>query len=117
MRKLLILGGFVAFAAVTPALAQQTSAPSEAPATSSSTSAPNSAIADKVKADWSKYDAGSKGHLTQAELGKWLGDLRSAAGQPAPDAEWTATAFAQTDTNGDKKVSEAELSAFLASGN
>lgn len=73
-------------------------------------------IADKVKADWPKYDAGSKGHLTQAELGKWLSDLRTAAGQPAPDAKWQATAFSQTDSNGDRKVSTEELTAFLSSG-
>lgn len=73
-------------------------------------------IADKVKADWPKYDSGNKGHLTQAELGKWLSDLRSAAGQPAPDAKWQATAFSQTDSNGDKKVSSEELTAFLSSG-
>jgi hypothetical protein len=78
--------------------------------------ADTAAIADKVKADWANYDAGNKGHLTKDELGKWLGDLRTAAGQPAPDAAWQATAFSQTDSNADKKVSVDELTAFLASG-
>ena len=71
-------------------------------------------IAEKVKADWPKYDAGAKGHLNRLELAKWLADLRIAAGQPAPDAEWQKSAFVQTDTNGDTKVSVEELISFLS---
>lgn len=73
------------------------------------------AIAEKIKADWPKYDAGSKSYLTRAELGKWLTDLRVAAGQPAPDAAWQKTAFAQTDKNKDTKISLDELTSFLTS--
>jgi hypothetical protein len=85
-------------------------APAPAPAD------PKMAIAEKIKADWPKYDAGAKGHLNRAELAKWLADLRSAAGQPAPDAEWQKSAFVQTDTNSDTKVSVEELISFLTAG-
>lgn len=74
------------------------------------------AVADKIKSDWPRYDVSGKGHLTRPELAKWLTDLRVAAGQPAPDAEWQKRAFVQTDTNNDAKISLAELTAFLAAG-
>lgn len=74
------------------------------------------AVAEKIKADWPKYDAGAKGHLTRPELAKWLTDLRLAAGQPAPDAEWQKGAFVRTDSNSDAKISLEELTAFLTSG-
>lgn len=112
MRSAMIMGAVLAaspFVLAGAAIAQDT-------ATEAKPAADTTAIADKVKADWPKYDAGNKGHLTKDELGKWLGDLRTAAGQPAPDAAWQATAFSQTDTNADKKVSVDELTAFLASG-
>jgi Ca2+-binding EF-hand superfamily protein len=73
-------------------------------------------VADKVKADWSKYDMGAKGHLTKAELARWLGDLRTANGEPAPDAKWVNSAFAQTDTDKNSKVSPEELTASLSAG-
>lgn len=74
------------------------------------------AVAEKIKADWSRYDGGAKGHLTRPELAKWLADLRIAAGQPVPDAEWQKKAFIQTDTNGDTKISLEELTGFLTGG-
>ncbi len=77
---------------------------------------PQLTVDDKVGADWPRYDVGGKGHLTRAELDKWLTDLRAAAGDSAPDAKWLGTAFGQTDTNKDKKVSRDELTAFLSSG-
>ncbi len=73
-------------------------------------------VADKVAADWSKYDSGNKGNLNKAEFGKWMTDLRTAAGQKAPDAAWLKTAFTQTDTDKNAKVSAAELTAFLSAG-
>jgi hypothetical protein len=73
-------------------------------------------VADKVAADWSKYDMGAKGHLTKTELGRWLGDLRTANGEPAPDAKWIDAAFAQTDGNKDSKISKEELTASLSGG-
>lgn len=94
------------------------SAMAPAPAAESSQAPADSkmAIAEKIKADWPKYDVGAKGHLNRAELAKWLGDLRVAAGQPAPDAEWQKSAFVQTDTNTDTKISLEELTAFLTAG-
>jgi hypothetical protein len=73
-------------------------------------------VGKKVAEEWSKYDAGAKGHLTQAEFGKWMGDLRASAGQPAPDANWLGLAFTQTDSDSDKKISEEELKRFLVTG-
>jgi hypothetical protein len=114
MRMLLIAGAF----ALTPAavFAQDTmqAEPAPAPAAEAAAKPDAAAIGDKVKADWPKYDSGGKGHLNKAELGKWLSDLRTAAGQPAPDAKWQASAFAQADGNADKKVSSDELTAFLS---
>lgn len=131
MRKLIAVSAF-ALAFPTIALAQAEPAPAPAPAPAAepapapapapaAEAAPapadaKSAIAEKVKADWPKYDTGAKGHLTKVELGKWLTDLRVAAGQPAPDAAWQKTAFTQTDKNKDAKISVDELTAFLTSG-
>lgn len=84
------------------------------PSASPAPSAPT--VADKVAADWSKYDMGAKGHLTKVELGRWLGDLRAANGEPAPDAKWLDAAFTQTDGNKDQKVSKEELTTSLSGG-
>ena len=78
--------------------------------------APAPSVAEKVAADWSKYDMGAKGHLTKGELGRWLGDLRASNGEPAPDAQWLDAAFIQTDGNKDKKVSKEELTTSLSGG-
>lgn len=131
MRKLIAVSA-IALAFPTIAMAQTEPAPAPAPAPAAepapapapaAEAAPapaptdaKTAIAEKVKADWPKYDTGSKGHLTKVELGKWLTDLRVAAGQPAPDAAWQKTAFTQTDKNKDAKISVDELTAFLTSG-
>ncbi len=102
-------------AAPEPAAAPVASAEPAAPVTET-TAAPANTVADTVKADWAKYDVGNKGHLAKAEFGKWMTDLRAAAGQSAPDATWLKTAFAQTDTDKNAKVSAAELTAFLSAG-
>jgi hypothetical protein len=114
MRKFVVLGA--AMLSLPFAAAQAQDAAKDAKPAAEGAAAPSAAVADKVKADWAKYDTGNKGSLTKEELGKWLTDLRTAAGQPAPDAEWQATAFTQTDTNSDKKVSADELTTFLSSG-
>ncbi len=98
--------------ASTPAPAETALAPAE-PATAPTKPA---TIADVVASDWSKYDLGAKGHLTQAEFDKWLTDLRAAANQSAPDAVWLKQAFTQTDTDKDTKVTSAELTKFLSAG-
>lgn len=73
-------------------------------------------VGKKIAEEWSKYDTAKKGHLTQDEFAKWMGDLRANAGQPAPDANWLGLAFTQTDADSDKKVSEEELKRFLLTG-
>jgi hypothetical protein len=72
-------------------------------------------VSSKVDDDWPKYDIGSKGHLSKAELAKWMADLRVTNGEPTPDAAWQAAAFSQTDTNKDQKISKDELIAALSS--
>ena len=52
----------------------------------------------------------------EREFAKWMGDLRTSAGQPAPDANWLGLAFTQTDADADKKISEEELKRFLVTG-
>lgn len=76
----------------------------------------SAAVGKKVAEEWSKYDTAKKGHLTQEEFAKWMGDLRASAGQPAPDANWLGLAFTQTDADADKIVSEEELKRFLFTG-
>lgn len=73
-------------------------------------------VAERVAADWPRYDLGGKDHLTKAELGRWLADLRIANKEPPADAKWLDAAFAQTDTNKDQKVTREELTASLSSG-
>lgn len=119
-----ILVAMSAIALITPAMTMAApmdqSAPESAPAAEPAP-APASvdsriAIGQKVKTDWPKYDTNAKGHLTRSELAKWLTDLRAAASQPTPDAEWQKSAFVQTDTNKDAKISVEELTAFLMAG-
>ena len=71
-------------------------------------------VAAKVQGEWGKYDAGAKGYLSRAEFGKWMGDLRSAANQPAPDAAWLKSAFAQADADKNAKLTASELTKFLS---
>jgi hypothetical protein len=73
-------------------------------------------VGKKVAEEWSKYDVAKKGHLTQEEFAKWMGDLRASAGQPAPDANWLGLAFTQTDVDSNKQISEEELKRFLLTG-
>ena len=71
-------------------------------------------VAAKVQGEWGKYDAGAKGYLSRAEFGKWMSDLRSAANQPAPDAAWLKSAFAQADADKNAKLTASELTKFLS---
>jgi hypothetical protein len=119
MRKIMILASLslaslMATAAIAgpekPTLAQG------APEAAKSTANDSAVVGKKVAEEWSKYDTAKKGHLTQEEFAKWMGDLRASAGQPAPDANWLGLAFTQTDADADKKVSEEELKRFLLTG-
>jgi hypothetical protein len=117
MRKIMILASLsLAPLMATAALAgpekptQAQAAPEEAAKPVGNDSA---VVGKKVAEDWAKYDTAKKGHLTQEEFAKWMGDLRASAGQPAPDANWLGLAFTQTDADADKKISEEELKRFL----
>lgn len=120
MRKFILMG---AAALIFPTIATAKPKPQpmlarSVPAAEATPAAPDKKIeiARKIKADWPKYDAGAKGCLSPDELAKWLSDLRVAASQPVPDAEWQKSALIQTDTNNDAKVSVEELTAFLTAG-
>ena len=124
MRKLMAASAIaLMFPAIVMAKPKEQSTPEPAPAAemapapaATASSDQKMAIAEKIKVDWPKYDTGAKGHLNRAELAKWLADLRAAAGQPAPDTEWQKSAFVQTDTNSDTRVSVEELISFLTAG-
>lgn len=115
MRKIMILASL----SLAPLMATAAIADPEKPATAQPAKPAandSAAVGKKVADEWSKYDTAKKGHLTQEEFAKWMGDLRASAGQPAPDANWLGLAFTQTDADADKKVSEEELKRFLLTG-
>jgi hypothetical protein len=131
MRFPLVLGALVLAAPLNAEPTPQPTTKSAEPAVSGEMSKPDAtpiavetvtpkpqavSIDEKVGMDWPRYDVGGKGHLTKTELDQWFKDLRASAGDTAPDAKWLGTAFGQTDTNKDKKVSREELTAFLSSG-
>jgi hypothetical protein len=119
----LLFGPAVAAASATPEASAAPIAATQDAATAAptaATGAPQSAapttIAEKVAADWPKYDTGNKGNLTRVEFGKWMADLRTATSQSAPTPQWLKTAFTQTDTDKNGKVTAAELTTFLTAG-
>lgn len=119
MRKIMILASFsLAPLMATSAMAgPEKATPAQGAPEAAKPAANDSAVVGKkVAEEWNKYDTAKKGHLTQDEFAKWMGDLRSSAGQPAPDANWLGLAFTQTDADADKKVSEEELKRFLVTG-
>jgi hypothetical protein len=116
MRKMMILASLsLASFIATAAIAEpEKPTPAQAAPEAGKPAANDSAVVGKkVAEEWSKYDTAKKGHLTQEEFAKWMGDLRASAGQPAPDANWLGLAFTQTDADADKKISEEELKRFL----
>ncbi len=116
MRKFVGLSALALVLVPSLACAQDMTKPSTAPVATPTAPSPSMTVAEKVKEDWPKYDIGLKGHLTKAELSAWLRNLRTANGEAAPDANWLAAAFTQTDTDGNKKVSPEELTASLSTG-
>lgn len=78
-------------------------------------------VAQVVETEFPTYDKNADGSLSATEFGSWMLALRSAsdASVKAGSKEmksWTATAFAQADTDKSKSVSKAELTGFLAKG-
>jgi penicillin V acylase-like amidase (Ntn superfamily) len=101
-------------------------APADASATGAMSAA--GAVSPTVQADWAKYDTGNKGSLTPLEFGKWVlaasgNDMSAqvektrqskAKGLPAVKVlNATATQFSKADTDKDRTISPAELTAFL----
>lgn len=109
----------------TPTPPETPAAPApEAPATTATTGA-----AATVQADWAKYDKDADGGLTPLEFGEWV--LASRGQDMTAEAEKTrqskapnttavkvlnATAgeFSKADADKDRKVSQTELSSYLA---
>ena len=119
MRKIMILASLsLASFMATSAMAEpeKPASAQAAPETAKPAANDSAVVGKKVAEEWGKYDVAKKGHLTQEEFAKWMGDLRTSAGQPAPDANWLGLAFTQTDADADKKISEEELKRFLVTG-
>lgn len=100
-----------------------------APADSATAPAPDSAVAAQpatgpqvaqvVNQEFATYDKDGDGVLSAKEFDTWMVALKSAsdpstkATSPATKA-WLNKAFAQADTDKNKKVSKAELTGFLS---
>jgi hypothetical protein len=75
-------------------------------------------VAQAVTRDFGTYDKDANGALSQAEFGAWMVTLRKASepafqpGTPAATA-WLNQAFAATDADKNKTVTQAELTSFL----
>jgi hypothetical protein len=95
------------------------STPTNATGTNSTTTAAQQSPTDIIATEFPGYDADKSGDLNKAEFGKWMLALRAKspqAGEKKSQAEldkWAGTAFTQADTDKNKKVSQAELGAFL----
>ena len=105
-----------------PAAGDQSSAPPATPMASGSAS-------DAVQKDWAKYDPQNTGSLTPLAFGSWLmasrgQDMTSQvnktrtgkqANLPAVKVlNATASDFAKADTDHDRKITPAELTAYLS---
>ncbi len=72
-----------------------------------------------VDAEFPTYDTNKDDELESAEFRKWILALHDAASgtnaakDPAAKAKWANAAFTTADTDKSKKVSKAEMNAFL----
>lgn len=111
-----------------PTTATEGAAATTTDASTAGTTATGSASAN-VQADWAKYDPENKGSLTPLQFGKWIMASRGqdmsaqvdktvhskAADLPAVKVlNATATEFSKADTDKDRKISPAELTAYLS---
>lgn len=97
------------------------SAPTQgAPAeTAAAQPATGSQIADVIGKEFPTYDKDGDGSLTAKEFDTWMVALKTAS-DPSTKAtapgtkSWLTQAFAQADTDKNKKVSKGELTSFLS---
>lgn len=112
------VGGGKSDAAVTtpvpPSSADPAPVPDNAPAAAPTD--PKAVIA----AEFPTYDKDGNGTLNMAEFSAWMLALKEKSGaapmKAAEKAAWLKGAFATADTDKDKSVSQAELTAYLAAG-
>ena len=103
----------------TPAQDSTATAPSDAPAAVQP--AATTQVADVVTKEFPSYDKNADGALSAKEFDAWMVALKTAS-DPATKATapatktWLTQAFAQADTDKNKKVSKAELTGFLSQG-
>lgn len=72
-----------------------------------------------VQAGWARYDKDNKGTLDALEFGTWVMTAisgREAHLSAAKVLNETSAAFARADTDHDRRITRAELTAFLGSG-
>lgn len=99
---------------------QAPTAPESAPAQAAEAQPASGAqIADVVGTEFPNYDKNGDGSLSAAEFSAWMVALKTAS-DPSTKATapatktWVATAFAQADSDKNKKVSKGELTSFLS---
>ena len=97
----------------------QTSPQPDTATPTETTAAAKSSPSDIIATEFPGYDADKSGDLSKAEFSKWMLALREKSPQASEKKsqaeldKWTGTAFTQADSDKNKKVSQAELSAFL----
>ena len=80
---------------------------------------PAAQVADVVTKEFPSYDKNGDGNLSAKEFDTWMVALKTAS-DPATKATapatktWLTQAFAQADTDKNKKVSKSELTGFLS---
>lgn len=96
-----------------------TAVDSAQPATAAAQPASPTQVAEVVSKEFPNYDKDGDGNLSAKEFDDWMVALKSAsdpstkATSPATKA-WLNKAFAQADTDKNKKVSQTELTGFLS---
>ena len=98
--------------------AAQTPAPAESAPADAATAQPAS-VAQVVSTEFPTYDKNGDGSLSAVEFSSWMVALKTAS-DPSTKATapatktWVTQAFAQADTDKNKKVSQGELTTFLS---
>lgn len=121
--------GAAAPATTTDAPATKTTTDDSAAGTTATGATATGTASATVQADWAKYDPANTGSLTPLQFGKWILASRGqdmsaqvdksvhskAANLPAVKVlNATSTEFSKADTDKDRKISQAELTAYLS---